>query len=133
MSGDNTAEELGGSTPASDLLQDSERELDKAMEELCAEPAQSADDSAGQPLRRSSDNKLIMNIPVSIDVVLGTAEMRVSELMALNQGSTVVLDRRIGELVDVVVNGRRIARGEIIVIEQDSSRLGIKLSEVIEE
>ena len=63
--------------------------------------------------------------------MLGSAEMPVSDLMALQKGSTVSLNRRIGEPVDVVVNGRKIARGEITVMENDPSRFGIKLTEII--
>ena len=74
---------------------------------------------------------LIMNIPVDVQIVLGSAEMPVSELMALQKGSTVALNRRIGEPVDVVVNGRKIARGEITVLENDPSRFGIRLTEII--
>ena len=47
-----------------------------------------------------------MNIPVEVEIVLGSTEMPVSELMTLQKGSTVALNRRIGEPVDVVVNGR---------------------------
>lgn len=73
---------------------------------------------------------VIMNIPVEVQIVLGTAEMPVAELMALQRGSTVALDRRIGEPVEVVVNGRRIARGEITVLDSDPSRFGIRLTEI---
>lgn len=73
---------------------------------------------------------VIMNIPVEVQIVLGSAEMPVAELMALQRGSTVALDRRIGEPVDVVVNGRRIARGEITVLDSDPSRFGIRLTEI---
>lgn len=73
---------------------------------------------------------IIMNIPVEVQIVLGSTEMSVSEIMALQKGSTVALDRRIGEPVDVVVNGRKIARGEITVIENDPSRFGIRLTEI---
>ncbi|MEX0346175.1 MAG: flagellar motor switch protein FliN [Rhizobiaceae bacterium] len=85
-----------------------------------------------RPMRRETDNSVIMSIPVSIDVVLGTTEMPVHQLMALKRGTTVTLDRRIGEPVDVVVSGRRIARGEIVVLEDDPTRFGIKLTEVVE-
>jgi len=63
--------------------------------------------------------------------VLGSTEMPVSELMALQKGSTVALNRRIGEPVDIVVNGRKIARGEITVLESDPSRFGVRLTEII--
>jgi flagellar motor switch protein FliN/FliY len=78
----------------------------------------------------SVNSSLIMDIPVEVQIVLGTAEMAVSDLMGLQKGSTVALNRRIGEPVDVVVNGRRIARGEITVLDNDPSRFGIKLTEV---
>jgi flagellar motor switch protein FliN/FliY len=74
---------------------------------------------------------IIMNIPVDVQIVLGSTEMPVSELMALQKGSTVALNRRVGEPVDVVVNGRMIARGEITVLESDPSRFGIRLTEII--
>ncbi len=66
-----------------------------------------------------------------LEEVLGSTEMPVSELMALQKGSTVALDRRIGEPVDVVVNGQKIARGEITVLDNDPSRFGVKLTDII--
>lgn len=81
---------------------------------------------------RIQNNGIIMNIPVDVQIVLGSAEMPVSELMALQKGSTVALNRRIGEPVDVVVNGRKIACGEITVLENDPSRFGIKLTQIID-
>lgn len=81
---------------------------------------------AGAPASQS----VVMSIPVDVQIVLGSAEMSVSELIALGKGSTVALDRRIGEPVDVMVNGRRIARGEITVLEDDPSRFGVRLTEI---
>ena len=86
--------------------------------------------AAGTP--RTANPDIIMNIPVDVQIVLGSAEMAVSELMTLQKGSTVALNRRIGEPVDVVVNGRRIACGEITVLENDPSRFGIKLTQIID-
>ena len=83
---------------------------------------------AGAP---AAPTGIIMSIPVDVQVVLGRSEMPVSELMALQKGSTVALDRRIGEPIDVMVNGRRIARGEIIVMENDPSRFGVRLTEIM--
>ncbi len=73
----------------------------------------------------------ILNIPVSVQVVLGGATMPVSSLMKLGRGAVVALDHRVGEPVDVVVNGHVIARGEMIVVEGDGSRLGVSLTEII--
>ena len=86
-----------------------------------------ADDAGGG----ATNSGVIMTIPVDVQIVLGSAEMQVSELMALKKGATVALDRRIGEPVDVVVNGRKVARGEITVLDSDPTRFGIRLTEII--
>jgi flagellar motor switch protein FliN len=90
-------------------------------------PGAPASPSAAGP----APGSVIMGIPVEVQIVLGTAEMAVSELMALQKGSTVALDRRIGEPVEVVVNGRRVARGEITVLDSDPSRFGVRLTEIV--
>jgi len=74
---------------------------------------------------------LIMDIPVEVQVVLGSTTMPVANLMNLGRGAVVTLDKQIGDPVDIVVNGRIIARGEVIVMEDDSSRFGVSLTEVI--
>jgi flagellar motor switch protein FliN len=108
-----------------------EEQLNKAIEELRGvlrdEPKAGAADLA----RDAGNAGIIMNIPVEVQIVLGGAEMAVSDLLTLQKGSTVALNRRIGEPVDVMVNGRKIARGEITVLESDPSRFGVKLTEII--
>jgi flagellar motor switch protein FliN/FliY len=110
-----------------------EEQLNRAIEELRGvlheQEAQLGE--AGPAEAITPNSSLIMNIPVDVQIVLGSTEMPVSDLMALQKGSTVALNRRIGEPVDVVVNGRRIARGEITVLESDPSRFGIRLTEII--
>jgi flagellar motor switch protein FliN/FliY len=110
-----------------------EEQLNRAIEELRGalqeEEKRSPDKAKAE--QQASNASVIMNIPVDVQIVLGSAEMPVSDLMALQKGSTVALNRRIGEPVDVVVNGRKIARGEITVLESDPSRFGIKLTEII--
>jgi len=77
------------------------------------------------------NSKLVMNIPVEVQVVLGSTTMPVATLMNLGRGAVITLDRQIGDPVDIVVNGRIVARGEVIVLEDDSSRFGVSLTEVI--
>ena len=120
-----------------------EDELNRAIEELRgvlhednavdapAFAASAAAVDAGLGASRVANPDIIMNIPVDVQIVLGCAEMSVSELMTLEKGSTVALNRRIGEPVDVMVNGRKIACGEITVLEDDPSRFGIKLTQII--
>lgn len=73
---------------------------------------------------------LIMDIPIDVEIVLGTSRMPVSALMKLSQGSTIALDRKIGEPVEITVNGRVIGRGEITVLEEDETRFGVHLLEL---
>lgn len=74
---------------------------------------------------------LVMDIPIEVQVVLGTSRMQVSELMDLNEGATIGLQRKIGEPVEIMVNGKLIGRGEITVLENDDTRFGVKMIEVI--
>ncbi len=73
----------------------------------------------------------IMNIPVTVQVVLGGTTMPVASLMKLGRGAVVPLDHRVGQPVDVVVNGHVVAKGEMIVIEGDATRLGVSLTEIV--
>ena len=73
----------------------------------------------------------ILHIPVSVKVVLGSATMPVADLFKLGRGAIVPLDRRVGEPVDIVVNGHVIARGEVVVLNEGGSRFGISLTEVV--
>lgn len=104
-----------------------EDELNEAIEDLKHDNP--------QPGRKAQGSKpnidLIMGIPVDVQVVLGSTSMPVANLMKLGRGAVVTLDKQIGDPVDIVVNGRVIARGEVIVLEDDSSRFGVSLTEVI--
>jgi flagellar motor switch protein FliN/FliY len=80
----------------------------------------------------ASNLDMIMRIPVTVQIVLGTATMPVANLAKLGRGAVVPLDRRVGEPVDVVVNGKVVARGEVVVVDEDNSRFGISLTEVLD-
>lgn len=92
-----------------------------------AEALAQASRAAGQ----AGNLETILRIPVSVQVVLGSATMPVSNLMKLGRGAVIPLDHRVGEPVDVVVNGRLVARGEVVVVEDDNSRFGVSLTEII--
>jgi flagellar motor switch protein FliN len=74
---------------------------------------------------------MVMRIPVTVKVVLGSTTMPVASLVKLGRGAVIPLDRRVGEPVDVVVNGRVVARGEVVVVDEATSRFGISLTEVV--
>lgn len=70
----------------------------------------------------------IYNIPVQLSAVLGRASMQVNQLLKLGRGAVVELDRGVGEPIDIYVNNRLVARGEVVVVED---RLGITMTEII--
>nr|WP_245407003.1 flagellar motor switch protein FliN [Bartonella sp. 1-1C] len=92
-----------------------------------------ASNAPKNPSDTSSNTELIMSIPVEVQVVLGSTTMPVATLMDLGRGAVITLDKQIGDPIDIVVNGRIIARGEVIVLEDDPSRFGVSLTEIIDK
>lgn len=74
---------------------------------------------------------VVMRIPVTVKVLLGTTTMPVASLLKLNRGAVIPLDRRVGDPVELVINDHVVARGEVVVLSEDSSRFGISLTDVI--
>lgn len=108
----------------------SEEQADIAlMEREATSEAEAAD--APAPADDPLNLEAVMRIPVTIQVVLGSASMQVANLMKLRRGAVVPLDHRVGEPVDVVVNGRIVARGEVVIVEDDNSRFGVSLTEIV--
>jgi flagellar motor switch protein FliN len=85
----------------------------------------------GAATETGANFETILRIPVNVQVVLGSAVMPVANLMKLGRGAVIPLDHRVGEPVDVVVNGRIVARGEVVVVEDDNSRFGVSLTEIV--
>lgn len=85
------------------------------------------DDIVGQ-LAKATELEAIYDIPVKISAVLGTTDMQVNQLLKLGRGAVVELDRRVGEAIDIYVNNRLVARGEVVVVEE---RLGVTMTEII--
>lgn len=73
----------------------------------------------------------ILKITVNVQVFLGSATMPIGDLMKLGRGAVVALDHDIGDPVDVVVNGRVVARGELVALEDDPSKIGVKLTDIV--
>jgi flagellar motor switch protein FliN len=76
------------------------------------------------------NSALIMGLPVMMKVVLGSAKMPVATLAKLAKGSVVKLDKMVGDPVEILVNGRLIARGEVVVLNEGTSRFGVVLTQV---
>ncbi|MBN9563700.1 MAG: flagellar motor switch protein FliN [Alphaproteobacteria bacterium] len=91
-------------------------------------PDQAAGPEAGA-LRGARDLEAVYDIPVTVSAVLGKATMQVSQLLKLGRGAVVELDRKLGEAIDIYVNNRLVARGEVVMV--DDSRLGVTMTEIV--
>lgn len=78
--------------------------------------------------RSAKDLEAVYDIPVQVSAVLGKSTMQVSQLLKLGRGAVIELDRKVGEAIDIYVNNRLVARGEVVVVED---RLGITMTEII--
>ena len=106
-------------------------ELDEAEVEPAAPEAEPAPETAsdGPDLpRNAQDLEAVYDIPVQVSAVLGKSTMQVSQLLKLGRGAVVELDRKVGEAIDIYVNNRLVARGEVVVVED---RLGVTMTEII--
>ena len=78
--------------------------------------------------RSAKDLEAVYDIPVQVSAVLGKATMQVSQLLKLGRGAVVELDRKVGEAIEIYVNNRLVARGEVVVVDE---RLGVTMTEII--
>ncbi len=118
-------EENGGLEPA-DLDEDQAAAPPEKNEE--EDSIGSAMTDMGDLPRSAKDLEAVYDIPVQVSAVLGKTTMAVSHLLKLGRGAVVPLDRKVGEAIDIYVNNRLVARGEVVVVED---RLGVTMTEII--
>lgn len=87
----------------------------------------------GQPTdenaqRFASDLEAVFDVPVTVSAILGKTNIEVSQLLKLGRGAVVELDRKVGEAIDIYVNNRLVARGEVVLVDE---RLGVTMTEII--
>ncbi len=80
--------------------------------------------------RSAADLAAVYDVPVNIQAVLGRAHLEVASLLRLSRGSVIELDRKVGEAIDIYVNNRLVARGEVVVVDD---RLGVTMTEIIKD
>ena len=78
--------------------------------------------------RSAADLEAVFDVPVQVSAILGRARMDVGELLRLGPGMVLELDRKVGEAIDIYVNNRLVARGEVVLVEE---KLGVTMTEVI--
>ena len=89
---------------------------------------ESAAPSGSEPKRTATDLEAVYDVPVTVQAILGKSAMEVSVLLKLGRGAVVQLDRKVGEAIDIYVNDRLVARGEVVLVED---RLGVTMTEII--
>ncbi len=115
-------------------MSDTDEEKNLTLQELegtadeSTTPILSADESEDEMIRSAGELEAVYDIPVQVSAVLGKSRMQVSNLMKLGRGTVVELDRKVGEAIDIYVNNRLVARGEVVVIDE---RLGVTMTEII--
>lgn len=101
---------------------------DLKLDEFAPTEAGAAPDSGAE--RSAADLAAVYDVPISVQAVLGRAHMEVAALLRLARGSVIELDRKVGEAIDIYVNNRLVARGEIVAIDD---RLGVTMTEIIKD
>lgn len=120
------AEEENGGLELADL--DAEQPEAPARKDDNDDSIGSAMTDMGDLPRSAKDLEAVYDIPVQVSAVLGKTTMAVSSLLKLGRGAVVPLDRKVGEAIDIYVNNRLVARGEVVVVED---RLGVTMTEII--
>jgi flagellar motor switch protein FliN/FliY len=80
------------------------------------------------PVKTAEDLEQVFDVPVTVSAVLGSSKIAVGDLLQIVPGAVIELDRRVGEAIDIFVNERLVARGEVVVVED---RLGVTMTEII--
>ena len=99
-----------------------------ALNEFAADEALASDMHVDADEKTAADLAPVFDVPVNISAVLGKAHMTVAQLLKLGNGSVLELDRKVGEAIDIYVNNRLVARGEVVVVDE---RLGVTMTEII--
>ena len=101
-------------------------DLNAAEPPAPAQDVQYHDDDASA--RIAADLEAVFDVPVQVSAVLGRSKMDVGELLKLGPGTVLELDRRVGEAIDIYVNNRLVARGEVVLVED---KLGVTMTEIL--
>ena len=87
-----------------------------------------APEADGPTTRSAADLEAVFDVPVQVSAVLGRARMEIGDLLKLGPGTVLELDRKVGEAIDIYVNNRLVARGEVVLVEE---KLGVTMTEII--
>jgi flagellar motor switch protein FliN len=123
------ADELSGSIESMTALQNGNDRMDLAVARSGENGGAISQKGPSSTVGRGLDD-IIAEIPVTLKVVLGTAKMPVASISKLTRGTVIRLDNKVGDPVDIYVNGRLLARGQVVVLDEGSSRFGVTLTQI---
>ncbi len=117
-------------------MTETEKGLDLPEFEKTELPGTSGDETKSAPPANVDENEVktaanlapVFDVPVNISAVLGKTQLDVNQLLQLAPGSVLELDRKVGEAIDIYVNARLVARGEVVIVDE---RLGVTMTEII--
>jgi flagellar motor switch protein FliN/FliY len=99
------------------------------LEDRVAQPDMPITPEADGPTARiAGDLEAVFDVPVQVSAVLGRARMEINDLLKIGPGTVLELDRKVGEAIDIYVNNRLVARGEVVLVEE---KLGVTMTEII--
>jgi flagellar motor switch protein FliN/FliY len=102
--------------------------LERGADTPVLDAATIAPETEGDRTRVAAELEAVFDVPVQVSAVLGRSRMEVGELLRLGPGTVLELDRKVGEAIDIYVNNRLVARGEVVLVED---KLGVTMTEVI--
>ncbi len=98
------------------------------LDRAAAPPALDRGEQQIRSPKTRADLEQVLDVPVTVSAVLGKTRMEVSQLLKIAPGQLLELDRRVGEAIDIYVNNRLVARGEVVVVDE---KLGVTMTEII--
>jgi len=124
---DETTGQNGEAPPPSQTNGDGAQQSDVSYDEFETSPQSPASDD-GEEQRTAHDLEPVFDVPVKVQAVLGRSNLEVNQLLKLAPGAVLELDRKVGEAIDIYVNNRLVARGEVVLVED---HLGVTMTEIV--
>lgn len=131
---DKTSDDSGmGGAEANDAMGANEEDPADAskqvnLKDLSEQQAAAGEEDEENIERSGGELEAVFDIPVNVSAVLGKSHLQVSQLLKLGRGAIVELDRKVGEAIDIYVNDRLVARGEVVLVDD---RLGVTMTEIV--
>jgi flagellar motor switch protein FliN len=109
-------------------MAESDTEQGLSLDQMTSQKKGGGIQDEGTQARTAADLEAVFDVPVKVSAILGQSRMQVADLLRMTTGTVLELDRKVGEAIDIYVNNRLVARGEVVLVED---RLGVTMTEII--